>query len=297
MRILVAVDQNPYSAYAMREVAKLAANTWANVSLLGVQPKNTSKGREPGTTSRFNGIEDPLSEALLTLRKDFLGFFRAEDCPYAPSESEVDMVQIRKGFWEDVSDSGEARKKLNLRIRVGNPVKEILSQAGEEESDLIVLGCDLSTGCSWESGAGIPRKVANNASCSVLVVKKEKKVQRMICCLDHDRVSQQSLEMINQMVTLHNARLVIVGIREENGLRAEVEKKIDNIMRYYQNLDMDPWIQMVELSSLDSFIAQEARWGLTALWMGKNSILEKALPRGKVNKLIKGSNSSVLILR
>lgn len=297
MRILVAVDQNPYSAYAMREVAKLAANTWANVSLLGVQPKNTSKGREPGTTSRFNGIEAPLSEALLTLRKDFLGFFRAEDCPYAPSESEVDMVQIRKGFWEDVSDSGEARKKLNLRIRVGNPVKEILSQAGEEESDLIVLGCDLSTGCSWESGAGIPRKVANNASCSVLVVKKEKKVQRMICCLDHDRVSQQSLEMINQMVTLHNARLVIVGIREENGLRAEVEKKIDNIMRYYQNLDMDPWIQMVELSSLDSFIAQEARWGLTALWMGKNSILEKALPRGKVNKLIKGSNSSVLILR
>jgi hypothetical protein len=31
--------------------------------------------------------------------------------------------------------------------------------------------------------------------------------------------------------------------------------------------------------------------------MGKQSILEKAFPKSKVNKLIKGSDTSVLILR
>ena len=131
----------------------------------------------------------------------------------------------------------------------------------------------------------------------MLVVKKEEKVRRIVCCLDHDRISQQSLEMINQMVTLHGARLTIVGLTEGEGLRMNLEKKLDNILKYYLARNIEPWIELVEISSLDSFIAREARWGLMALWMGKKSILEKALPRGKVNKLIKGSESSVMILR
>jgi K+-sensing histidine kinase KdpD len=37
MRILVAVDQHPYSAHVVKDVAKLAGNTWADVTLLGVK--------------------------------------------------------------------------------------------------------------------------------------------------------------------------------------------------------------------------------------------------------------------
>jgi hypothetical protein len=72
---------------------------------------------------------------------------------------------------------------------------------------------------------------------------------------------------------------------------------MDNILRYYLARNIEPWIQVLELSALDSFIAQEAQRGLMALWMGKKSILEKAFPKAKVNKLIKVSASSVLILR
>ncbi len=297
MKILIAVDQNPYSSHAVGEVAKFAANTWANVSLLGIQSKNASKGRGVRGASDVEEISGPLHDALSGFRKDFLSFFKKEDCPYNQVEYSHKLIQVRKHVWEDYPDSKGAKKKFVLRIRSGNPVREILAQAEEEESDLIVLGCDAAKGCAWESGVTVPRKVANDADCSVLVVKKEKKVERIVCCLDHDRVSQQSLEMINQMVTLHHARLVIVGLTEGNGLRKEVGKKMDNILRYYHDRDIDPWIRLVDISSLDSFISQEARWGLTALWMGKQSILERVFPKGKVNKLIKGSESSVLILR
>jgi hypothetical protein len=36
---------------------------------------------------------------------------------------------------------------------------------------------------------------------------------------------------------------------------------------------------------------------MMALWMGEHSILTKMFPRGKVGKLIRGSESSVLLLR
>ena len=297
MRILVAVDQNPYSAHTVGEVAKLAANTWANVSLLGVQSKRLPKNEGSDAKTRAWKIDGPLPNVLSAYRDNFLSYFKEEDCPYTEREFGYKMIELRKGLWEELYVCKSAKKNFRALIRIGNPVKEILAEAKEEETDLIVLGCDTSQGCSWENNMAVPQKVANDAACSVLVAKKEKKVERIVCCLDHDRVSQQSLEMINQLVTLHSAKLTIVGFAESEGIKTRVEKKLDNVLRYYHERNIEPWIELAELSSLDAFIAQEAQWGLMALWMGKMSILEKALPKSKVKKLIKGSESSVLILR
>jgi nucleotide-binding universal stress UspA family protein len=293
MRILVGIDQNPYSAHTVNEVARLAANTWANVTLLGLQTK-ASLSEE---SSSAGAVNHPLSKALREYRELFLGHFKDHECPYVQREYGYKLIEVKKGLWEELYVAKSARKDLKSRIRVGNPVKELLAEAQEEESDLIVLGCDQKNDCTWEHFSTLPQKIANDAPCSVLVVKEESKVDKIVCCLDHDRVSQRSLEMINQLVTLHQAKLVIIGLTEGDELKAEVENKMDAILRYYAARDLEPWIEIVQLSSLDAFIAQEAKWGLMALWMGKKSILEKVLPRKKVDKLIKGSDSSVLILR
>jgi len=290
MKILVAVDDNPYSSHAVGEVSKLAANTWANVILLGVQPKS-------GNKKRLNEADGPSPRALLELRESFLSNFDENACPYSLAGTDQELTEVKKGVYEIVPPNDPPKKKLKVRLRTGNPGKEILSEAREEECDLIVLGCDHLNGCGWESGAGVPRKVANDAPCSVLVVKEKNRVERIMCCLDHDRVSQPSLEMINQMVTLYNAKLTIVGLSEGLHLKAEVENKMDALLRFYHDRGIDPWIELVEIASLDSFITKASRWGLMALWMGRESILEKALPRRKVNKLIKGGDASVLILR
>ncbi len=297
MKILVAVDQNSYSTHAVSEVARLAANTWANVRLLGVQAKDTLPGRRDEVEASLLTADGPVPQALFALQKEFLSRFDKQDCPYRQAEAFQGLVEIKKGIYEIPAGDEPSRKKFTIRLRLGNQSKEILAEAKASESDLIVLGCDHTNGCGWHDGADIPRKVANDAACSVLVVKKKKSVQRIVCCLDHDRVSQPSLEMINQMVTLHNAQLTIVGLAESLSLKSEVENKMGNILRYYQERNLEPWIELVELAALERFIARESRWGLMALWMGRQSILEKALPRSKVNKLIKGGDASVLILR
>jgi len=293
MRILVAIDENPYSAHAVSEVARLAANTWANVTLLGVQTKIVPSG----TASRNWAASHPLPEALRAYRETFLKHFKEDECPYLQREFDYELIEVRKGVWEELYVAKSARKDLKTMIRVGNPVKELLAEAQEEESDLIVLGCNHGNDCAWGGLTNLPQKIANDAPCSVLVVKQEKKVEKIVCCLDHDLVSQPSLEMINQLVTLYKAKLVIIGLTEKETLKTEVEKKMDAILRYYTARGLEPWIEIVELSSLDAFISQEAKWGLMALWMGKKSILEKVFPKGKVDTLIKGSDSSVLILR
>ncbi len=190
-----------------------------------------------------------------------------------------------------------SRKDFNVTVRQGNPVKEILAEARQDGSDLIVLGCERGQACFWEEWGNVPQKVAASAACSVWVIKKEKDIKKILCCLDNDRVSQESLEMISQMVTLHGAELEIVGLTEGDSLPKNVERKLDAILKYYTAQKIWPRIELVKISSLENFVSQEGRWGLMALWMGEKSILQKAFSRKTVDRLIKAGESSVLILR
>ena len=103
--------------------------------------------------------------------------------------------------------------------------------------------------------------MANEAPCSVLIAKAKQEVKRIVCCLDYGRISQASLEMINQMVTLHDTQLTIVGLSENKTLKTDVEKKLDSVLRYYHDRNIEPWLELVDTSSFESFINQEARWG------------------------------------
>jgi nucleotide-binding universal stress UspA family protein len=293
MRILVAVDQHPYSAHVVKDVAKLAGNTWADVTLVGVGPKATEIGR---SLNRL-GIKHPVTEKLKNYRRNFLDHFEKATSPYEKRICNYEFVEVKKGVWEELYVCRGARKDLKIFLRSGNPVKEILAQSQEEDSDLIAMGCYKAGDCQWEGVINLPQKVANNAACSVLVIKEEKKIRKIACCLDQENISQKSIEMINQMVTLYQTELEIVGLTNGTGLKPMVEKNLDAILKYYNARQIKAWIKLVDAGSLASFISQEARRSMMALWMGEHSLLSKMFPPSKVNKLIQGSQSSVLLLR
>jgi nucleotide-binding universal stress UspA family protein len=291
MRILVAVDQNPYSAYAVDEVAKLARNTLANVMLLGVSAK-------PDSPSALRNRNQSLTDALDKYRETFLSHFPEDDSPYVNREFGYELIEVRKGVLELLSVCRGARKEFRTRMRLGAPVKQILAESQEAEADLIVLGCSAENMCVWDDGVKVPQKIANDATCSVLVAKEEKPSNKIVCCLDQNTTSQESLEIINQMLTLYHADLEIVGITDDaHGLKFDVDRKINSILKYYNDRQIDPFVKLVALSSLESFVSEESRRGMVALWMGKKSIVERVFPRTKVNRLVRASGSSVLILR
>jgi nucleotide-binding universal stress UspA family protein len=297
MRILVAVDQNPYSAHAVRQVAGLAMNTWADITLLGLQPKKWTGANPSASIPGRRKIDPSFSKVMHAYRDTFLSHFEGEASPYTQLKYEYELLQTEPNLWQEFFVGRSSRKDFNVYIRQGNPAKEILSQAGQDGSDLIALGCERGQACFWEEWGNVPQKVAASAACSVWVIKKEKDIKKILCCLDHDRVSQESLEMISQMVTLHGAELEIVGLTQGDSLPKNVEQKLDAILKYYTAKKIWPAIELVKISSLEAFISQEGRWGLLALWMGEKSILQKAFSRKTVDRLIKAGESSVLILR
>jgi nucleotide-binding universal stress UspA family protein len=287
MRILVALDEHSYSAGIINSVARLAANTWADVTLLGI--------RAGGATGGTFSMDHPLVNTFMCYKDDFLGQFAASESPYT-RQQQISLTE-NNGIWEIQGTSEDSRKELKIHIRQGNPDREILEEARQAESDLIVLGCSGGVDCQWQGLFNLPEKIAKDASCSVLVIKEERIPKKIICCMDQPSVSQASVEMINQVVTINKADLEIIGFTGPKGLKEEVQRQLDGILRYYMAQQINAWVKLVDMEALEEYVAQASRDGMIALWMGKKSLLQKIFNLDLVGKLVTQAQSSVLILR
>jgi len=287
MRILFAGDENPYSAFALKELTRLAMNTWADVTLLGVQAASASPGP----------VAPALNLALNRYRETFLNSWEGEDSPYAMSNWQYEWTLVKENLWEERLVCKSGKKDFRVRLRTGNPAAAILSEAREDGSDLIVLGCTRGGECLWAGGTGVPQRVAAEADCSVLLVKEDQPISRILACLDQTYISQESLEILNQMVTMHQAELEVIGVNPEGGLKKEVYTRLIEVGDYYQDRDIKINTRITGIADLDSLIAAEGQQGLLALWMGKKSILSRFFPREWVGRLVAQGRTSVLVMR
>ncbi|WP_321492811.1 universal stress protein [uncultured Desulfobacter sp.] len=261
------------------EAARIARQTWADVTLLGLYP---------------NGGNDAcgsMMELMRSYKQIFLDMFKdlGDDCPYTPNRRASKTVMSGPGIYEDLEILQGRFKNLSVRVRVGNPGSQVLAEAADAGSGLIVMGNHEST--------PLCRTVANDAACSVLAVKGENQPRRVVCCLDQESISQASLEMVNQLTTAYQAELELVGITHSGQLKEDVDRQMDLLVQYYQNQGITALVRLVDASTMEDFFTRYAVEHLICMWMGEKSRLQKLFARQGVTKLIDNAQSSVLILR
>jgi len=294
MRILFAGDEHPYSEYALKDTAKLAQNTWADITLLGVHPVSSPK--EAAKIGVWPA-ELPVSTALKQYRDLFLNSWDKGDSPYEMQDGRYEWIRLNDGRWEETKVLRGSRKDFKVRMRLGNPGPGILAEAKEDGSDLIVLGCTGGESCVWAASRPVAQEVVNNADCSVLLVKEEQPVNRILACLDQGYISQESLEMINQMVTIHGAQLELIGLSQNGDINRAVYTRLIEIGDYYSDREVKIKTRLTDVSEFEQFIGGEIRDDLLALWVGKKSLLGKFFARDWVGRFVSKCRTSVLVMR
>ena len=289
MKVLVPVDENLYSMYAIRHAARLAVNTLPEVVLLAMEKSKTDLDSD---SIPFE-LSHPKMRMLHNYCKDFLNQLGPDSELYCSAEDKPEVKAIDKALYEEKMSG---MKKLRLHLRSEAPAKAILKEAKRINSDLIVLGCGHGV-CDWMGDSQAPGKVAENADCSVLILKKEQDISKVVCCLDHAHATQESFEMINQLVTLYNADLEIVGVLKHGQLQEEVEHQMSEVLDYYMKCGIQALVKVVDEDSLEAFISSGSENELLAVWLSPMSLLKKLLSRGKVAAFVEKTLSSLLILR
>ncbi len=295
MKILAALDSSRDNSYVIKEVARLAANTWADVTLLGIEPESVNVQQPPFTKMDRRTEDHPLVTSLRQSRNMFLKHFGDDGSPYSHTTITSELVEVESGLWEDLQVCRGSLKRLNSRLRPGNPARAILDEARHSQADLIVVA--NSSPVNGRDLSRYIKKVILEADTSVWMAAESKKPSRIVACLEHDNVSQPSLELINQMVTLYDADLEIAGLTTKDVLASEVDHKMGEIVKYYAANNIKALVRLVEENRLAAFATQAAQGNLVALWMGKKSLLSRFFHPRYVDNLLAVAESSLLILR
>jgi nucleotide-binding universal stress UspA family protein len=283
MKILVALDAKEYSKNILKDVARLAQNTLADLILLGVQDSRSDKPKKA------------LVNTLFKYRNDVCSYFGEDEMPYGDLGA-TEFIKTHNGEWQLAS---KGMKECTLRICTGSVAKQVVAVAKELEPDLVILGCSGKLGCEWDGEMNVPLRIAKDAPCSVLVVKQAKNTNQIVSILDQSIVSQDSLELVNQMVTLHETGLKIVGVNDKKAgtKQNEMETRMIDLLKYYNDREIGAWVKLIDSDDLNEYVTASSREGMVALWMGKESMLKKLFSLSMVDKLLETSRSSLLILR
>ena len=282
MKILVTLDGKEYSKNILKDVARLAENTLADIVFLGVQSETSQTPQQS------------LAKSLLKYQNDVYSYFSPDELPYAAFSS-TQMQEQDKGDW---LLSAKGMKEFTLRIRCGSVAKQTIAVATEMDCDLVILGCSGKAGCEWDGEMNVPLRIAKDAPCSVLVVKQTKKTDQIVSILDHSVVSQNSMEMINQLVTLHDAGLKMVGVQQKkDNKKAAVEQRMVELLKYYNDRKINVWVKILDSDEVKDYVTNSSKEAIVALWMGKESLLKKLFSQSMVDKLLVNTKSSLLLLR
>ena len=282
MKILVVLDEKKYSKKIIKDVARLTGNTLADIIFLGVQQEAKAPSKH-------------LMSVLLKHQQDLFSYFSEEDLPYTDFPTDA-WQETSKGDW---SVTTRGMKEFTLRIRAGSVAQQTLFVAKEMDCDLIILGCDGKQGCEWDGEMNVPLRIAEDSPCSVMVIKQTKKANHIVSILDKSVVSQEALEMVNQLATLHDIGLKIVGVQEQKvDKKSTLENRMIELLTYYNSRKISTWIKLIDSEDVKEYVTVSSREAIVALWMGgKQSLLHKLFSRSMVDKLLENTRSSLLILR
>lgn len=142
-RILIAIDDSPFSEKATRIGFNLAKTLNAKVALLNVM--------DPPSTS-YTG--DPL-----------LG-----QQPLIMPEIAQLQEEASKAVLERFGELWSGEQELTTFSQIGNPRIEILATAEEWKADLIILGTHGRTGFDHFISGSVAEGVARRSLCPVLIV-------------------------------------------------------------------------------------------------------------------------------
>ena len=146
-RILIAVEDSPYSDQAIRYGVMLAKKMGSQIAMVHAD--------EIPVSTPY--IADPmLSETPLMI----------------PEMMEIQEEASKNLFKRIYEEYGE-RIEITKFIRIGRAQDEILAVADEYNADLIILGTHGRTGLDHFISGSVSESVARKAKCPVLIIPKK----------------------------------------------------------------------------------------------------------------------------
>jgi nucleotide-binding universal stress UspA family protein len=122
----------------------------------------------------------------------------------------------------------EAKIDADARlVTYEDPAELLLELVKDEGYDLVVIGNRAENQSERYSLGSVTEKVARHADCSVLIVKKKPKVEKILTAVDGSKHADKALEYAVQLAKNYSANLALLHVEEDKLVRIGGPQVVD----------------------------------------------------------------------
>lgn len=202
--ILVPVDGSPSCVYAQSLASLISSKFGSNVTVVHVIPNPFLQ------LDLKNQHRMPLS---------------------IEAKNEKAYLETGKKIVETAKENfSKAGTKVDAQlITYADPAESVLELVKREKFDLVIIG-NRAEYCSRGYSLGsVTKKIAQNAVCSVFVVKKQTPLKRILVAVDGSKHSDTAVEYAAQLAKKQQLDLAILHVDDNNSIRVEGPQVLDAV--------------------------------------------------------------------
>ncbi len=226
---MMCTDGEEYAERAIRFGGTFARSLDANVTILHVGPKTSPEERAHLTKTRKKladwNKELPGAGHLDRAGKilDEMGLIRS--LPARSSNARYVFRETPEGGLE-FHLVGHGVRRVRLKLREGDPAEEILNEAQQGKFDLIITGARGHEGKARYFVGSTASRVAEFASCSVLIAKNIKEQHHFLICTDGSKQAEQAELFGATIAQALSALVTVLSISDEEAESAQAQERV-----------------------------------------------------------------------
>ena len=301
MTVLVCYDGSETSQAALRCVGALAAASPVNVTVLYVRPKAPSGYAEMLDMAREKIVDWDLDlPGLVVLRE-------AEEMLVAQGEVEEaeagqplklrhGLKRLGKGLLE-VHLFGLHDEHVRLRLRDGGDAAGvILNELESLPYDMVVMGSRGKKGIKrWLTGSTAQR-VALFAHETVLVVRGQSRLERVLACTDGSEAAEHALRFLAPLAHAKGCQVTLLGVAEEEE-RDAVSAVVERGASLLAEGGVEAEIRVEEGDRAETILEVSESFDLVVLGVSGRSHMRRFLVGSVPLKVLERSPASVMIVK
>ena len=300
MNVLMCTDGEEFAEAAIRFGGRLAKELNADVSVVHVRPPVSSSERVQLTTARKKlgewDIEIPGVEYLKRAREILVEVGLAKVPANAPGGEGHAFRQGILGATE-LHLIGLRGENVRLRLREGNPVEQILEEAEVGDFDLIITGSRGHMGISRYFVGSTALRVADLATCSVLIAKNIREDDNFLVCTDGSPLAEKAEIFGAQLARVLGASVTILSVADPGTSIKEVDDRVRRAEMILAQLGISAPVKIRQGRASEEIIDEARDHDIVVMGASGSSIVRKFFLGSVPTKVIEYGECPVLIVR
>lgn len=300
MKILMCTDGSQFAEDAIRFSGRIAKTMGWDISILYVRPKAPSEHRIHLTTARkkLNEWElDIPGVGYLKKAKEILteiGFTKT----LPTGEAELKHT-FREGIYgaTEIHLVGVHGENVRLRLREGEAIEEILEEAKIGNYDIIITGSRGHKGLTRYFIGSTALKVAEHATCSVMIAKNIKGNEDFLISTDGSETAEKAELFAAPIARALGANVTILSVAEEDETEDIAMERTRRAEMVISQLGMTCDLKVRAGKAADEIIEEAKEHDIVVMGASGISGVKKFFIGSVPLKVIEYGESPVLLVR